>query len=216
MSAMPGGRAGGTPSNRRTAGILAVVVVGMIGLSYAAVPAYRLFCQVTGFGGTTQVAEEMPVDQILDRTVRIRFTASTNRDMPWDFAPEANEVSLKIGEPGFITYSATNPTSLPITGTATFNVSPLKAGAYFNKVQCFCFQEQTLTPGQEMAMPVYFFVDPAIADDPNLDDVDVITLSYTFFRSQSEDLDRAIESGYQSIEPTETSDLPTDTVPVGG
>ncbi len=205
-----------TPKHGRTAAMLVAVVFGMIGLSYAAVPAYQLFCQVTGFGGTTQVAEEMPAGQVLDRTVRVRFTASTNRDMPWDFAPESNELGLRIGEPGFITYWASNPTSKPITGTATFNVSPLKAGIYFNKVQCFCFQEQTLTPGQEMAMPVYFFVDPAIADDPNLDDVDVITLSYTFFRSQSEDLDRAIESGYQSSEPAQTSDLPIGAAPVGG
>ena len=206
MSAVDGANTQSS-KHRRLAMILASVAVGMVGLSYAAVPAYQLFCAVTGFGGTTQVAEG-PAGPILDRTIRVRFTADTGRHMPWDFAPERNEITLRIGEPTVASYRAGNPTDKAISGTAMYNVNPPKAGIYFYKVQCFCFEEQTLQPGQVVDMPVYFYVDPAMADDPNLDDVEVVTLSYTFFNSNSDD--PGADSGYQTDEPTQTSHLPED------
>lgn len=199
----------------RLAASLGAIVIGMAGLSYAAVPAYRLFCSVTGFGGTTQVAEG-PAGAVLERTVRVRFTADTGRDMPWEFEPQTREITVHIGEPGLASYRAVNPTDQAVSGTAMYNVNPPKAGIYFNKVQCFCFDEQTLAAGQNADMPVYFFVDPAMADDPNLDDVEVITLSYTFFRSKSEELDRAVDTYYQSVEQTETSELPVAGSATGG
>ena len=155
-------------------------VVGMVGLSYAAVPLYRIFCQVTGYGGTTQAADSGS-DVVLDKLVTVRFDANTARDMAWKFQPEQRQMTLRIGETGLAFYRATNPTSHTITGTATFNVTPLQAGSYFNKIECFCFTEQTLEPGASADMPVSFFVDPAIVDDPELEGVSTITLSYTFF-----------------------------------
>ena len=175
--------------NRRTGLILSLVVVGMVGLSFASVPLYRLFCQVTGFGGTTQVAEVAP-ETVSERIVTVRFNADVDPQLPWRFAPEQREVTLKVGEVGEAFYRARNLSDEPVTGSATFNVTPLKAGPYFTKVQCFCFDEQRLAPGQEVEMGVNFFVDPSIEEDPNLNDVETITLSYTFFRareSESED-----------------------------
>lgn len=185
--------------NRRLVIGLVSIVFAMIGVSYAAVPLYTLFCQVTGFGGTTQRAEA-PADRVVDRTIKVRFNADVNQDLPWAFAPETREVSLKLGEAGFVSYRAENTGTTPVTGTAVYNVTPAKAGIYFSKVQCFCFDEQTLQPGQGVDMPVQFFVDPAMADDRNLEDVETITLSYTFFRSHSPALDGAVEELYQSIE----------------
>ncbi|MDE0944501.1 MAG: cytochrome c oxidase assembly protein [Alphaproteobacteria bacterium] len=170
----------GARRNRLTAIIAAGVVFGMVGMAYAAVPLYQMFCQVTGFGGTTQVAEEAP-SEIGDRIITVRFNADTARGMPWDFSPQQRAVTLHVGEQTLAFYQATNPTDRPIVGTSTFNVTPAKAGAYFNKIDCFCFTEQVLAPGESVDMPVSFFVDPAISDDPNLDDVKTITLSYTFF-----------------------------------
>ena len=166
-------------SNARTALLLSGLVCGMIGLAFASVPLYRLFCQVTGFGGTTQVAAEAPAE-VGDRLFTVRFNADVNQDMPWRFQAPA-EVSLKVGESGLAFYRAENLSARPMIGTATFNVTPLKAGAYFSKVQCFCFEEQRLEPGESAELGVSFFVDPAITEDRNLDDVDTITLSYTFF-----------------------------------
>jgi cytochrome c oxidase assembly protein subunit 11 len=157
-----------------------VCVAGMVGLAYASVPLYRLFCQVTGYGGTTQAADAGS-DTVLERTVNVRFDANTARDMAWSFKPEQRQMTLKIGETGLAFYKASNPTARTITGTATFNVTPPQAGAYFNKIDCFCFTEQTLAPGASADMPVSFFVDPAIVDDPEVSDVGTITLSYTFF-----------------------------------
>ena len=156
-------------------------VAGMIGMSYAAVPLYELFCRVTGYGGTTQVADAVP-ETVTDRTITVRFNADVVRDMPWRFQPVQREMTLQVGQSGLAFYAATNPTAEPITGTATFNVTPQKAGIYFSKIDCFCFTEQTLTAGQSVEMPVQFFVDPEMIDDPNMDDVNTITLSYTFFR----------------------------------
>lgn len=167
--------------NARVGLTLAGVVCGMIGLSFATVPLYQLFCQVTGFGGTTQVADAAP-EQISERVIAIRFNADVNDKLPWRFGPLQREVKVQVGENRLAFYQAKNISEKPATGMATFNVTPLKAGQYFSKIACFCFTEQRLEPGQEMDMPVSFFVDPAILEDPELDDVNTITLSYTFFR----------------------------------
>lgn len=176
----------GAGRNRRVGILLSAVVAGMVGLSFASVPLYQLFCQVTGYGGTPQVAEVLP-DEVGDRVIKIRFNADVNRDLAWEFQPAQREVEIKVGEVGLAFYRARNTAGQKLTGTAVFNVTPLKAGEYFNKVQCFCFDEQTLVSGQEVDMPVSFFVDPAISDDSNLDDVRTITLSYTFFRSDEDE-----------------------------
>ncbi len=178
--------------NRRVAGACFSVVACMVALSFAAVPLYELFCRVTGYGGTTQVSEEFS-DTILERTMTIRFDSATHTDLPWAFGPAVREIDVKIGEPGIIAYRARNDGPRPTVGTAVYNVTPAKAGIYFHKVQCFCFDEQTLVPGQAIDFPVYFYVDPTIVDDPGMDDVTTITLSYTFFRAQSDALAEAAE-----------------------
>ncbi len=184
--------------NARTALTLAGVVVGMIGLSFASVPLYRLFCQVTGFGGTTQVAESAP-QEVSDRVIAVRFNADVNGKLPWRFGPLQREVKVQVGENRLAFYQAKNTSEKPVTGTATFNVTPLKAGQYFSKVACFCFTEQRLEPGQEIDMPVSFFVDPAMLEDPEMDDVNTITLSYTFFRDL-DDMDDPVEEERQTTE----------------
>lgn len=156
------------------------IVAGMVGMSYAAVPLYKLFCAVTGFGGTTQRADAAP-DLILDRDVTVRFNADVGQGLGWKFQPLQRDITLKVGEEALIYYRATNVSDKPLVGMATFNVTPDKTGQYFNKIACFCFTEQRLEPGQSIDMPVSFFVDPRIAADRNLDDVTNIALSYTFF-----------------------------------
>ena len=168
--------------NRRLVTGLGVVVVGMVGMSYAAVPLYDLFCRVTGFGGTTQIASERS-NTVSDRPIKVRFDAMTT-NIDWAFQPIQRQIALKVGENALAFYRATNRASESLTGTATFNVTPLKVGAYFSKVECFCFTEQTLGPGETIEMPVAFYVDPAISDDPNLEDVKTITLSYTFYPTE--------------------------------
>ena len=158
----------------------ALLVAGMVGLSYAAVPLYRLFCQVTGFGGTTQVAEAAP-GEAGERLLTIRFDANTAADLAWDFRPVERSIAVHVGEGALAYYRATNLSGEPTTGTATFNVTPVAAGQYFAKVECFCFTEQPLAPGQSADLPVSFFIDPAIDDDPDLAGVSTITLSYTYF-----------------------------------
>ena len=197
--------------NKKVATIVLVVVCAMVGLSFASVPLYNIFCRVTGWSGTTQISEAFPKeDEILDRVITVRFDANTARDLPWEFKPEKLSVDLKIGERGFMNYIAFNRSRERVTGTATFNVTPLKAGKYFQKVQCFCFSEQILEPAQKVNMPVLFYVDPKIKDDRNLDDVKVITLSYSFFKTDSEALDKAIEDfandSVQDIYPVEKSE----------
>ena len=177
----PGGK-GARRRNGATMAALAMVLVAMGGLAYASVPLYRLFCQVTGFGGTTRIAEAPPA-QPGERIVTVRFNADVSRALPWSFRPVQREIRLRVGEPGLAYYVARNDSEVPITANATFNVSPQKAGIYFNKVACFCFTEQRLMPGESVKMGVTFFVDPEIVDDPNQDDVKTITLSYTFFRA---------------------------------
>lgn len=170
-------------ASRRIALVCVAAVAGMLGLSYASVPLYRLFCQVTGFAGTTQRADAAP-EKSLQRQMTIRFDASVNRGLPWEFAAAQGPQTLPIGEVGLAFYRAKNLSNKAITGTATFNVTPAKAGAYFAKLECFCFTEQTLASGQEVDMPVQYFIDPSIEQDENMRDVKTITLSYTFHTAQ--------------------------------
>lgn len=169
--------------NRRTRLGLAGLGVFMLGLSFAAVPLYDLFCRVTGYGGTTQQAEG-PASEVLDREVTVRFAASTERDMPWRFRPEQAAMTLRIGETGLAFFEASNPTDRPVAGTASFNVTPFSAGPHFVKIECFCFTEQVLQPGETVRMPVTFYVDPSFAADPEASRAKTITLSYTFHRTE--------------------------------
>ncbi|MEZ5755946.1 MAG: cytochrome c oxidase assembly protein [Paracoccaceae bacterium] len=166
----------------RTAIYLVGVVVTMASLSFAAVPFYDWFCRVTGFGGTTGVATSAPT-QILDRTVVVKFDASTERGMPWQFRPVQREMTVRIGENALAFYEAYNPTDRVVAGTASYNVAPDAAGGYFDKIACFCFTEQILQPGERVQMPVSFFVDPAMVEDPEGTFVKEITLSYTFYET---------------------------------
>lgn len=166
--------------NRKVAVLSALLVAGMVGLAYASVPLYRMFCQVTGFGGTTQRAEAAP-EKTVERRMTIFFDANTAGSLPWTFEPVQRSLEVKVGEESFAYYRATNKSSHAVTGSAVFNVTPDTAGAYFNKIQCFCFTEQTLKAGESVEMPVSFFVDPAIVEDHGLDKVNAITLSYTFY-----------------------------------
>lgn len=158
----------------------AAAVAGMGAMSYAAVPLYRMFCQATGYGGTTQRAEAAP-NVVLDRTMAVRFDSNVTPGMPWTFEPVQRTVNVKIGETALIYYRATNNSNEPVTGTATFNVQPDLAGSYFAKIECFCFKEQRLEPGESVEMPVSFFIDPSITDDRDATTIKEITLSYTFY-----------------------------------
>lgn len=171
--------------NVRTGGILAGVVLGMVGMAYASVPLYEIFCRVTGYGGTTQVATA-GADRVLDRSMTVRFDSNVNPELPWTFKPVQRSMTLKVGETRLAFYEATNTGSETLVGTATFNVTPDKSGLYFDKIDCFCFTEQVLRPGETVDMPVSFYLDPALADDRKMDGVTTITLSYTFFRAQDQ------------------------------
>ncbi|MBL8581517.1 MAG: cytochrome c oxidase assembly protein [Rhizobiaceae bacterium] len=166
--------------NRVTAVACLAFFGGMIGMAYASVPLYAMFCQITGYGGTTQRVEQYS-DRVLDRKITVRFDANVSGGLPWGFKPVAREVTMRIGETTQAHYSASNPFTTPTAGRATFNVTPELAGAYFNKVECFCFTDTTLKPGETIDMPVVFYVDPDIVDVPELKDIKTITLSYTFF-----------------------------------
>lgn len=167
---------------RRTALSMAMLVVGMLCLGYASVPLYNLFCEVTGFGGTTRKAlsTDNPIP-VPGKTVSVRFDANHSPGLPWTFAPEKTHETLTIGARDMAFFRAKNLSDKPVKGIASYNVTPTQAGKYFNKIECFCFTEQTLEPGQEVRMPVIFFVDPKILDDPDTNDISEITLSYTFF-----------------------------------
>ena len=171
----------------RTLGFLLVLIMGMGVLSYASVPLYKLFCQVTGYGGTTQQVTS-PSSQILERKIKIRFDANTKPTLDWNFQPVQKSIDISVGQNALAFYQAENTGKDPVVGTATFNVTPEKAGVYFNKIDCFCFVEQLLAPQEAVEMPVSFFIDPDIVNDPNLDDVTTITLSYTFFPSEDQSL----------------------------
>lgn len=168
------------------------VVLLMGSLAWAAVPFYDWFCRVTGFGGTTGVAEAAPED-ILDRTITVRFDASKAKDMAWDFKPVEREMEVRIGETGLAFYEAYNPTDRPIAGQASYNVAPYSAGGYFQKIACFCFEEQVLEPGERVQMPVTFFVDPEMVEDLEAKYVHTITLSYTFYEID-------LPEGYAALE----------------
>lgn len=163
------------------------VACGVLGLSYAAVPLYKVFCQATGYGGTTQEADEEKVRMMMPvkgaRPLSIKFGGNVSSSLPWTFTPQQKEVEVVPGETALAFYTAENTSKDPIIGVATYNVLPMKAGLYFNKIQCFCFDEQRLEPNEEIDMPVFFFVDPKFLEDPEMEDVQSITLSYTFFRS---------------------------------
>jgi cytochrome c oxidase assembly protein subunit 11 len=163
---------------------LAGLVAAMVGLSFAAVPLYRVFCQATSYGGVPQRAERAP-GEVLDRTIRIRFDANVNSALPWSFTPVQQTMDVKIGETALAFFKATNRAAVPVTGQAGFNVAPELAGRYFTKIECFCFKRQTLQAGQSVEMPVTFFVDPKIVDDDETKDISEITLSYTFYRSDN-------------------------------
>ncbi|WP_440409681.1 cytochrome c oxidase assembly protein [Neorhizobium petrolearium] len=176
----------------------AVFVAGMVGAAYASVPLYRLFCQVTGYNGTTQRVEQYS-EKILDRTIQVTFDANISPGLNWEFKP-ARMVNPKIGETIQIEYTATNRSPRPTTGSAVFNVTPMEAGAYFNKVECFCFTEQTLQPGETVKMPVVFYVDPEIAKADETKNIKTITLSYTFYPSEPGKPVAALPAGNKAVD----------------
>ena len=198
--------------NRRTAITAFIVVAGMVGLSFAFVPIYTLICQVTGLGGTPQIAERT-VRPVSTQEITVRFDANVDRRLPWSFKPVEKAVTLKLGKDRVAFYTATNMSDEPITGISTFNVTPLKAAQYFTKIECFCFVEQTLNPGQTVDMSVTFYVDSAIVDDELTRDVKTITLSYTFYRS----LDDVPEDDPEIISRIDANPFITDiAAPAGG
>lgn len=176
---------GGRDPNARLAWRLAAVVGGMLGLAYAAVPLYEAFCRATGFNGTPLVAQEGE-RPIVARTVQVRFDSNVDPNLAWRFEPLQREVKVQLGEEKLVHYRATNVSQRPIVGTATYNVTPERTAGWFNKVQCFCFTEQLLQPGQSVDMPVVFFVDAEMAKDRRYDDIRTITLSYTFYEAKTE------------------------------
>lgn len=180
---------------RKTVLQLVGVIVVMGGLAWASVPFYDWFCRVTGFGGTTLVADA-GVDEVLDQTITIRFDASLERDMPWQFKPVERQMTLRIGETGLAFYEAYNPTDATVAGSASYNVFPYEAGGFFTKIDCFCFEEQVLAPGERVLMPVTFYVDPEIATDRDGKHVHTITLSYTFYEID-------LPEGYAALDQTE-------------
>lgn len=180
--------------NRRIVLISLVFVFGMLAMSFAAVPLYRMFCKVTGLGGTTQTAAAAPTEIPANtRSITIRFDAMVDDALLWEFKPEQKTIDLKIGQSGFTNYFARSLSDKTTAGVAVYNVVPPKAGKYFVKTQCFCFNDQTLTAHQEAHMPIVFYVDPKMLQDPNLNDVQEITLSYRFYPAGSKALDRALE-----------------------
>jgi len=174
--------------NRTSMMYVASAVMFTVGATYAAVPLYRIFCQETGYGGTTQKGHDKSKVGVMkakkDRVLTVKFNADIAATMRWNFRPQQSEVKLFAGETALAFYTAKNPTEKPIDGISTYNVVPFEAGQYFNKIQCFCFEEQRLNPGEEVDMPVFFYIDPEFLDDPNLEKDDIITLSYTFFESR--------------------------------
>lgn len=182
---------------QRTVATLVAVVVTMGALAWASVPFYDWFCRVTGFGGITGVATAGS-DVILDRTIKVRFDGSLSRDMPWEFKPKVREMELRIGETGLAFFEAYNPTDRPVAGQASYNVTPYQAGGFFEKIECFCFTEQVLQPGERMDMPVTFFVDPAIVDDREAKYTKVITLAYTFYEIDMPEKQAALAQGSET------------------
>jgi cytochrome c oxidase assembly protein subunit 11 len=183
--------------NRKVGVSALAIAAGMLALGYASVPLYRLFCQVTGFAGTTQRAtqEEAAAVRVADDTISIRFDANVERGMPWEFRPEQVTDTVSIGARDMAIFIARNTSDKPVTGSATFNVEPEYVGKYFNKIQCFCFTEQRLEAHQQVRMPVLYYIDPAILDDPDARNVEQITLSYTFHTAVGETANRLDRTG---------------------
>ncbi len=179
---------------QRTAALTVGVVLVMGALAWASVPFYDWFCRVTGFGGATGVAETGS-DVILDQTIKVRFDASLDREMPWTFRPAQREIEIRLGETGLAFYEAHNPTDRPVAGTASYNVAPFEAGGFFTKIDCFCFEMQVLQPGETVLMPVSFYVDPDIATDRDAKYVHRITLSYTFYETDLPEEQAALPLG---------------------
>ena len=165
--------------NLRTAMLAGIGVCTMTGIGFASVPLYRMFCEVTGLNGTTQRGTRAP--GVTGQKITVAFDANVSSKLPWKFAPERRSDTIDIGGRDMAFFTATNTSNAPVTGTATFNVTPSTAGKYFTKIQCFCFTQQTLAPGETARMPVIFYVDPKILDDPDARDIQEITLSYTFY-----------------------------------
>jgi len=195
---------GAQSSNKRVALLCGGLALGMVGMAYASVPLYRIFCQVTGYGGTTQIADG-PAGAVLTKKINVEFDANVNRDLDWNFKPVQHKITLKIGEQALAFYQARNTSKQTITGTAVFNVTPPLAGKYFNKIECFCFSEQTLTPGQSVDMPVTFFIDPEIVNDKDLAKLKTITLSYTFYEADKDEKEATNVSANQTPVPTAPS-----------
>lgn len=174
-------------SNRKVAILASAFALAMLGLGWASVPLYRLFCQMTGFGGTAQrvTAEQAAGIKAVSRTISVRFDANVDRGLSWQFVPEQVTQTTQLGSRTLAVYRARNLSDQPVTGRASFNVSPDEAGKYFTKIQCFCFTEQTLQPGQELRMPVIYYVDPAILEDEDASKIRQITLSYTFHEDRN-------------------------------
>lgn len=193
----------GLDPQRRTVAILVSVVFTMGALAFASVPLYDLFCRVTGYGGTTLEADAGS-DVILERTINIRFDGSLSSNMDWEFKPEQRQMTLRIGETGLAFYEAYNPTNRPIAGAASYNVFPFTAGGFFTKIDCFCFTEQVLQPGERLMMPVTFFVDPEIVNDPDAKFVEEITLSYTFYEIDLPEVDA--QAALTSEQPAQTTE----------
>ncbi len=187
-------------SNRKTLFTLIGIGLAMLALGFASKPLYDTFCKVTGYGGTTRTADEN-LSEILDRKVTVSFDSNV-KDLPWDFEPEQRKMTVQLGQSGLAYYKVKNRSNRPIVGTATFNVTPIKAAPYFIKTECFCFTEQLIQPGEEMSMPVLFFVDPQLDDEKRLADVKDITLSYTFFEVENP----TIEVTHSTSTPQEKAD----------
>jgi cytochrome c oxidase assembly protein subunit 11 len=185
-------------SHRTIAVSCIAVVLAMVGLAYAAVPLYRLYCQVTGYAGTTQRAATAS-SRIVDHVLTVHFDANVDRGLPWRFEPLQRKVDVKVGENTLVFYKATNTSDKPVTGTAVFNVAPEAMGIHFNKIECFCFTEQRLEPGQSIDMPVSFYIDPAFVEDEDAKDLPELTLSYTFY-PVSEKQEQTVAKSTGSVE----------------
>jgi cytochrome c oxidase assembly protein subunit 11 len=181
--------------NKRMATAVFSTVIGMLALAFACVPLYDMFCRVTGWGGTTQVARQAP-DNVSEREVIVQFNTDTDRGLPWRFSSEKDEIRVNVGQDALVTFKARNKTARKVAGTAIYNVTPPKVGKYFNKTQCFCFNKTVLQPGQKATMPVVFFIDPEFADDEDMEDVKVITLNYKFYPTESNAFEEATQAFY--------------------
>ncbi|RKQ69269.1 cytochrome c oxidase assembly protein subunit 11 [Litorimonas taeanensis] len=184
-------------ANKKTLYILTGVGLAMLGLGFASDPLYDTFCKVTGYAGTTQQADEN-LSEVIDRKVVVKFDSNVASGLPWKFKPDQRQMEIQLGQSGLAYYTVKNEGSVPIVGVANFNVTPIKSAPFFVKTDCFCFEEQTIQPGQELPLPVLFFVDPQLDEDKRLDDVKEITLSYTFFESDKQAQAASLSKGSNS------------------